>query len=189
MFKLKPNYSKLTSENIYIQLNQLLLNLIKKFDLISNKILPSRLDMSLVNEIRTTKNQSLKSFYECIYLSDTIIELRPICKLRTNDIIPSLISNNLNINIELNGNHIRLSLPSITTQRRKIALNELSKMFERYKTSIRTVRKEFINKIKLVKGICEDNRLGFLKRIDNDITKATILLSDSYLRNKNRLLS
>ncbi len=49
--------------------------------------------------------------------------------------------------------------------------------------------KEFINKIKLVKGICEDNRLGFLKRIDNDITKATVLLSNSYLRNKNRLLS
>lgn len=94
------------------------------------------------------------------------------------------------------GNHIKLSLLSITIQRRKIALNELSKMFERYKTGIRTVRKEFINKIKLVKGIYEDNRLGFLKRIDNDITNAavllsdaTVLLSDSYLRNENRLLS
>ncbi len=76
------------------------------------------------------------------------------------------------------GNHIKLSLLSITIQRRKIALNELSKMFERYKTGIRTVRKEFINKIKLVKGIYEDNRLGFLKRIDNDITNATVLLSD-----------
>ncbi len=94
------------------------------------------------------------------------------------------------------GNHIKLSLLSITIQRRKIALNELSKMFERYKTDIRTVRKKFINKIKLVKGIYEDNRLGFLKRIDNDITNAavllsdaTVLLSDSYLRNENRLLS
>ncbi len=155
----------------------------------SNKILPSRLNMSVINEIKTTQNQPLKTFYECSYISDTVIELRPICKLKINDIIPSLISNNLNINIKINKDHIKLSLPSITTQRRRIALNELSKTFEKYKTSIRTIRKEFINKIKLVKGICEDTRLSFLKQIDNDITKTIILLSDSYSRNKNRLLS
>ncbi len=155
----------------------------------SNKILPSRLDVSVVNEIKTTKKQPLKVFYECSHVSDTVIELRPICKLKITDIIPLLLSNDSNINIEITDDRIKLSLPSLTTQRRRIASNELFKMFERYKTGIRTIRKEFINKIKLVKGICEDNRLGFLKRIDNDITKATVLLSDSYSRNKNRLLS
>ncbi len=172
-------------ECIYVQLEKTLSNILNKFEVTFNKILPSKLNWSLIDKIKN--NTSLKSLCEYNQTSETTIELRPKGKLKIKDVILFLHINNPSLIVENNKDCIKLSLPIITYQRRGIALSELSRIFEQCKEEIRAIRKDIIDKIKLVKGVCDSNRLNLLKRIDNSIAKTAILLSNCYSRNKSRL--
>ncbi|PIM96026.1 ribosome recycling factor [Candidatus Hodgkinia cicadicola] len=186
---LKLTFVRLNSklDLIYLQLEEMLLNIVNKFELTSSKILPSKLNLSLIKEMKVKKNIPLISLCNYNQISETTIELYPKENLKLKDIILLLHIDKSNLVIRTDGKSIKISLPIITSQRRRIVLNELSRIYEQYKKDIRTIRKNIINEVRLIKGICDDNRIYFLKRIDNSIEKSTVLLYNSFLKNKARL--
>jgi ribosome recycling factor len=61
----------------------------------------------------------------------------------------SLIDSNLGANPQSNGSNIILSFPDLTSERRKELVKIISDISEKYKVSIRNVRRKFIDEVKL----------------------------------------
>ena len=84
----------------------------------------------------------------------------------------SLIDSNLGATPHSNGQNIILSFPDLTTERRKELVKIISDISEKYKISIRNVRRKFIDDIKndeKDKNISQDDS----KKFQDDVQKNT----------------
>ena len=84
----------------------------------------------------------------------------------------ALIDSNLGANPQSNGPNIILSFPDLTTERRKELVKIISDISEKYKISIRNVRRKFIDDIKndeKDKNISQDES----KKFQDDAQKTT----------------
>ncbi len=166
---------------LYIHFEALLKDLINKFEKDVNNIIINKLDIACLNNLKINK------CIECIWISESSIELKSAKQVNFKALSKS--ANNLNLITSINNGKLRLSLPPITFQRRKIALNRLSEKLEQFKINIRKLRREVSNKIKPIKHIGEDEKLLALKQIDNNINKISSLSLELYFRNQKRLLN
>ena len=60
----------------------------------------------------------------------------------------SIIDSNLGVNPQTDGNNILLKFPDLTSERRKEIVKIISENTEKYKISIRIIRKKYIDEIK-----------------------------------------
>ena len=84
----------------------------------------------------------------------------------------SLIDSNLGATPQSNGPNIILSFPDLTTERRKELVKIISDISEKYKVSIRNVRRKYIDDIKnneKDKNISQDDS----KKFQDDVQKTT----------------
>ena len=84
----------------------------------------------------------------------------------------ALIDSNLGATPQSNGPNIILSFPDLTTERRKELVKIISDISEKYKISIRNVRRKFIDDIKndeKAKNISQDDS----KKSQDDVQKTT----------------
>ncbi|MBO7191255.1 MAG: ribosome recycling factor [Elusimicrobiaceae bacterium] len=100
------------------------------------------------------------------------LEIQPWDISALNDIDKALQQADLGASPVNNGKVIRITLPSMTEERRKQLAKNISKMSEDFKVAIRNVRRDVIEKLKKAQKaseITEDD----LKRYEGDVQKAT----------------
>ncbi|MFP3039870.1 MAG: ribosome recycling factor, partial [Candidatus Hodgkinia cicadicola] len=158
----------------------LLKDLINKFEKDINNIIINKLDIAFLNNIKIDKY---------IRISESSIELKPNKQVNFKALSKALSANKLNLITSINNGALRLSLPTITAQRREIALNSLSERLKQFKASVRGLRREAINKMKLIKHIGNDVKLLSLKQIDNNTNETFNLSMELYSKTQKRLLN
>ncbi len=100
------------------------------------------------------------------------LEIQPWDISSLNDIDKALQQADLGASPVNNGKVIRITLPSMTEERRKQLAKNISKMSEDFKVSVRNVRRDVMEKLKKAQKaseITEDD----LKRYEGDVQKAT----------------
>ena len=96
----------------------------------------------------------------------------------------AIISSDLGMNPNNDGNLIRLNIPALTEERRREIIKYMHKIIEEGKISIRNIRREMNEKIKKMKddGVSEDNIKRALDNIqeftDESIKKLDNMSSD-----------
>ena len=98
------------------------------------------------------------------------------------DIIESaIISSNLGMNPNNDGNVIRLNVPSLTEERRKELIKHVYKIIEEGRISIRNIRRDVNDRIKKLKdsGLSEDN----IKRALDNVQETT----DDFIKKLNSI--
>ena len=84
----------------------------------------------------------------------------------------NILDSNLGVNPQTDGNNILLKFPELTAERRKELVKLVSEISEKFKVSIRNVRRKFLDEIKnleKVKSISIDES----KKFQDDIQKIT----------------
>ena len=100
------------------------------------------------------------------------LEIQPWDIRSLNDIDKALQQADLGASPVNNGKVIRITLPSMTEERRKQLAKNISKMSEDFKVAVRNVRRDVMEKLKKAQKaseITEDD----LKRYESDVQKAT----------------
>lgn len=114
------------------------------------------------------------------------LEVQPWDISAINDIDKALQKADLGASPVNDGKVIRITLPSMTEERRKQLAKNISKMSEDYKVAVRNTRRDVIEKIKKAQKageVTEDD----LKRYEADVQKATdanIAKIDQIIKNK-----
>lgn len=114
------------------------------------------------------------------------LEVQPWDISAINDIDKALQKADLGASPVNDGKVIRITLPSMTEERRKQLAKNISKMSEDYKVAVRNTRRDVIEKIKKAQKageVTEDD----LKRYEADVQKATdanIVKIDQIIKNK-----
>lgn len=105
-------------------------------------------------------------------LDSQTLQVQPWDIAALNDIDKALQQADLGASPVNDGKVIRVTLPGMTEERRKMLAKNVSKMSEDYKVSVRNERRDVIEKIKKSQKageISEDD----LKRYESDVQKAT----------------
>ena len=84
----------------------------------------------------------------------------------------SIQESNLGVTPQTDGNNILLKFPEITSERRKELVKYISEISEKFKISIRNIRRKFIDEIKNLEKNKEIS-LDENKRLQDDIQKIT----------------
>jgi len=90
----------------------------------------------------------------------------------------NLLESNLGATPQTDGNNILLKFPELTSERRQELVKLISETSEKYKISIRNIRRKFIDMIKVLekdKSLSEDES----KKHQDDVQKST----DRYIQN------
>jgi len=112
------------------------------------------------------------------------IEIHPWDVSQIGNIEKAILKSELGLTPINDGKVVRLSIPSLTEERRKDIIKSIHKMVEEYKVSVRNERRQIIENIKKAekdKQITEDDR----KKAEADLQKVT----DSYIRKIEEVLS
>ena len=100
------------------------------------------------------------------------LEIQPWDISSLNDIDKALQQADLGASPVNNGKVIRITLPSMTEDRRKLLAKNIAKMSEDFKVAVRNTRRDILEKVKKAQKageITEDD----LKRYETDVQKAT----------------
>ncbi len=90
----------------------------------------------------------------------------------TKNVEKSILESNLGATPQTDGNNILLKFPDLTAERRQELVKLISEASEKYKVSIRNIRRKFIDNIKNLekdKSISEDES----KKFQEDVQKST----------------
>lgn len=99
-----------------------------------------------------------------------VLVIQPWDKSSLKDIEKAINTSDLGINPQNDGEVIRLNFPSLTEERRKEIVKDISKTTEEYKVAIRNVRREANEKIKALKKdneITEDEVKSLEKKVQD----------------------
>lgn len=90
----------------------------------------------------------------------------------TKNVEKNILESNLGATPQTDGNNILLKFPELTAERRQELVKLISETSEKYKVSIRNIRRKFIDNIKILekdKSISEDES----KKFQDDVQKST----------------
>lgn len=94
-----------------------------------------------------------------------MITIKPWDKSLITPIEKAIVSSNLGLTPNNDGNLIRLPIPPLTGERRKELVKQLKDMSENARVSVRNIRREANQRIKKTKGVSEDDQHGAYKEI------------------------
>lgn len=94
----------------------------------------------------------------------------------------SIIESNLGVTPQSDGNNILLKFPELTSERRKDLVKIISEISEKYKVSIRNIRRKYIDEVKLMEkekiisiDECKLNQNEIQKITDSAINELEVL--------------
>ncbi|WP_406616050.1 ribosome recycling factor [Mycoplasmopsis hyopharyngis] len=93
------------------------------------------------------------------------------------EITKALQAANLGVNAINEGDKIRMTFPSLTTERRKEMVKNLSKITENSKIGIRNIRQDINKDIKNDESLTEDDEKRFLEAIQKEVDKQMDLIA------------
>lgn len=111
------------------------------------------------------------------------LEIKPWDMSQLNAIEKAILKSDLGLTPINDGKLIRISIPSLTEERRREIIKVVNKMSEDYKIAIRNERRQIVDEIKKLekeKSITEDDKkkyeVDIQKLTDNYITKIEVLV-------------
>ena len=155
-------------------------NLNKKF--LSLRV--GRIDLSVFDNIKINYYDSLVPINQIASITSpeyNQIIIKPYDESCLKSIINAINNSNLELVPNVDGNKIRIIVPSLTEETRKNTVKKAKQMAEDSKIAIRNIRHEFINFLKDKNDYSDD----FKKKIQDEIQKDI----DEYNKEINRIFS
>lgn len=162
-----------------------------KFEM--SKISTGRANPQIIKGIKINYYESLTALEELSHISipePQQLLIKPYDQTSTKDIYKALEKANLGVMPVDEGNQVRLTFPTLTTERRKELIKNLGKISEAAKVGVRNARQNVNKNIKADEELSEDEQKLYLdkiqKLVDEYIEKITLLTKEkeSELMNK-----
>ena len=145
-----------------------------------------RANVALLDGIKVESYGSLLSLNQVAGVSvpdGRTLEIKPWDMSQLNAIEKAILKSDLGLTPINDGKLIRISIPSLTEERRREIIKVVNKMSEDYKIAIRNERRQIVDEIKKLekeKSITEDDKkkyeIDIQKLTDNYITKIEVLV-------------
>ncbi|ADE20011.1 ribosome recycling factor [Mycoplasma crocodyli] len=160
-----------------------------KFEL--SKMSTGRANPQIIKGIRVTYYDTPTPLEELSNISvpepqQLLIKPYDISSVR--DIVKALTNANLGILPVDEGHQIRMTFPTLTTERRKEIVKSLSKYTEAAKVTIRNARQDVNKSIKNDEELSEDIEKRYLEAIQKEVDKYTEIINDLTKEKENDLM-
>ena len=161
-------------EKIYMEMKNNMDKTIAYYQNELSKIRTGRASVSILDSVNVDyygTMQPLKNIAHISVPEPQMIVITPFDPSSIEIIESSIVSSDLGMNPNNDGNVIRLSVPALTEERRKEIIKHVHKIIEEGRVSIRNIRREVNDKVKKLKdeGLSEDN----IKRALDNIQETT----------------
>ena len=83
----------------------------------------------------------------------------------------TILESNLGVTPQVDGNNILLKFPELTAERRKELVKMISEVAEKYKISVRNIRRKYLDQIKNLEK--ENKSIDESKKFHEDVQKIT----------------
>ncbi len=147
-----------------------------------------RANPDILNKVKVSCYGSLLPIKQTasIHVQDSnILIIQPFDRGTMGEVERAIIKADLGLNPVNDGINLRITIPSLTEERRKELDKLVKKMAEEARIAIRNIRRDFMEKTKKDKEISEDNQ----KKIEHDIQKTTdkyIVIVEDLLKHKEK---
>ena len=160
-------------ENIYNEMKSLMQKTITHYQSELSKIRTGRASTSILDNIKVDyygTPQPLKNIAHISVPESQLIMITPFDPSSLEMIENALVSSDIGITPNNDGNIIRLNVPSLTEDRRKELIKVVHKVIEEGRVSIRNIRRDSNEQLKNLKneGLSEDNLKRALDNVQED---------------------
>ena len=161
-------------ENIYNEMKNIMQKTIVHYQVELSKIRTGRASTSILDNIKVDyygTAQPLKNIAHISIPEPQLIMVTPFDPSSLEMIETALISSDIGMNPNNDGNIIRLNVPSLTEDRRKELIKVVHKVIEEGRVSIRNIRRDSNEKLKNLQkdqGLSEDNLKRALANVQED---------------------
>ena len=121
--------------------------------------------------------------------SSNLITVSVWDKRNTEEVKKAIDNADLNLHSVVDGQIVKVPLPSMTEERRKEMVELIKDLSEKAKITIRNVRRELIEELNEVEGISEDDIKRGEKEIQRLVDKYNEKVEESFEKKKNDLLT
>lgn len=155
-----------------------------------SKISVGSANPQLVSKLNINYYDSLMSIGDIATISHPSSQqllIKPFDHSITKEIYSIIIKQNYSLTVQDEGDKVRLIFPTLTTEKRKESVKQLSSVKENAKIRIRNIRQNILKKIKTDKTLSED----VMKNYQNSIQKIVDSFNekiDSIIRDKEKQL-
>lgn len=141
-----------------------------------------RANPTILNQIEVDYYGSLTPINQIASISvqeGTILVIKPYDRSSLRDIETAINQSNLNLPPQNDGSLIRITIPKLTEETRKLLCKEVGQRCEEAKISLRNIRRDTNDAIKKDKEITdEDYQKELLEEVDNLIKKYSKMADD-----------
>ncbi len=160
-------------ENIYNEMKSLMQKTITHYQSELSKIRTGRASTSILDNIKVDyygTPQPLKNIAHISVPESQLIMITPFDPSSLEMIENALVSSDIGMTPNNDGNIIRLNVPSLTEDRRKELIKVVHKVIEEGRVSIRNIRRDSNEQLKNLKneGLSEDNLKRALDNVQED---------------------
>ena len=160
-------------ENIYNEMKSLMQKTITHYQSELSKIRTGRASTSILDNIKVDyygTPQPLKNIAHISVPESQLIMITPFDPSSLEMIENALVSSDIGMTPNNDGNIIRLNVPSLTEDRRKELIKVVHKVVEEGRVSIRNIRRDSNEQLKNLKneGLSEDNLKRALDNVQED---------------------
>ena len=160
-------------DNIYNEMKSLMQKTITHYQSELSKIRTGRASTSILDNIKVDyygTPQPLKNIAHISIPESQLIMITPFDPSSLEMIETALVSSDIGMTPNNDGNIIRLNVPSLTEDRRKELIKVVHKVIEEGRISIRNIRRDSNEQLKNLKneGLSEDNLKRALDNVQED---------------------
>ena len=152
-----------------------------------NKLSINKINIDLIDNIKIFYNndsQPLKHI-SSLNFDKNILNIKPFDKKLLNIVYKSIIDLNLDLNINIISDYIKISLPQPSEERRKFFIEKINKLGENFKISIRNIRRDTMHEIKSKtknSELSKDLEKMLIKEVEDIVTKNIKSIDDLILK-------
>ena len=160
-------------DNIYNEMKNLMQKTITHYQSELSKIRTGRASTSILDNIKVDyygTPQPLKNIAHISVPESQLIMITPFDPSSLEMIETALVSSDIGMTPNNDGNIIRLNVPSLTEDRRKELIKVVHKVIEEGRISVRNIRRDSNEQLKNLKneGLSEDNLKRALDNVQED---------------------
>ena len=160
-------------DNIYNEMKSLMQKTITHYQSELSKIRTGRASTSILDNIKVDyygTPQPLKNIAHISVPESQLIMITPFDPSSLEMIETALVSSDIGMTPNNDGNIIRLNVPSLTEDRRKELIKVVHKVIEEGRISVRNIRRDSNEQLKNLKneGLSEDNLKRALDNVQED---------------------
>lgn len=155
------------------------------------KIRGSRANPQLIEDIIVSVYGSqlpIKQLATVTVVDPTLITVQCWDKNNSEEISKAIGETDLNVNPSIDGNVIRVPLPSLSKERREELVKMIKKLVEEAKVTIRRIRREYIDSLE-VDGVSEDEMARGKKEIQKLVDEFNDGIEETFDNKQKELLT